>query len=985
MLWPMHESAPAPADAPPHGSAGRRRAGAYGLLAASLLGAGAALAFAAARSWRAAGLGLHDLPVGERWIVATASASGFALGCAIEARGRSPWPLAVALWFAVVVATATTALGGSEWAAQSFAVWPSLALPAAAAASLCGAIAAARGGSAAIGGFAALLGAGLALLAAPLVSASWSMQAGGGAVFLLAAAAAVPGRTIVPPRRTLRPVAAMALPVGGCVAWAFGLGEGLGPAPSVWPAADAAPAFVGAALGFLFADRTRPAHAARLHGLTTAGLAILAAAPPIDSVLRTAAIGCAVAVLGRSAIGNASPREVVHALARAALGAGLVALAIAWGLSAGVATAVLAVVASLTLVRATAIGGFSTVAGGFAVVVFGGALPTPSVGGDVELGRHGCALATWSPRTQQVALSIDGAVVDRAGPGRDHAAVLAFLAAAFAERTGPVLAFGPDCGRFAEVAAEVGVRELVAAGACDDASALVGVLATDGPVIGPEPSLPASVPPLPQGSRELLHDLPAGSAAAVVDASLLGPATATRATVEEHAAMRRAAGRGPVLQAFALDATPTSLVENCMRSAAAVHGHAILFVFGDGAVVLGLGDRPDWERAGAHLQRLSQKARWRLHQAGIGDLDDLRDAQLVRLQRGRCAPTDLDVETVRCDDSDRGRSSVVAAIERAADGAIDELARARLDAWSGDAAREASAQKALQGLVAARPESVLLRREWLAVGVRSADRAIQAAEATRPESVQAARALAVRFFHVGSPSPSLQAALALPDAKGEAIRDRRAAGRAALALDAGFAEVAPPILRSVLAGQQAHTPLADLGRLPAGERLVELASGDGPFAIALRHRFGSRCAEALVGGLAHAEPTLPAQSALRELADPFVLARALESLRRRGTELELVRAWRADLPACAAIRSVFGQSATARQAVLVAAGGRLDPGSLELVATGLDDEAELVRSAAATALFRSLGDRIVYDPAWPAERRRAAATELLELAQRNPR
>lgn len=985
MLWPMLEPAPAPADGAPHGPAVRRRAGTYGLLAASLLGAGSALAFAAARSWRAAGLGLHDLPVAERWIVAMASAFGFALGCAIEARGRSPWPLAVGLWFAVVVATATTALGGPAWAAQAVAVWPSLALPAAAAAALCGAIAAARGGSAAIGGFAAVLGAGLALVATPFAAASWSVQAGAGAVFLLAAAACVPGRAVVPPRRTLRQLAAMALPVGGCVAWAFGLGEGLGPAPSVWPAADAAPAFVGAALGFLLADRTRPAHAARLNGITTAALAILAAAPPIDSVLRTSALGCALAVLGRSALGNASTREVLHALARAALGAGLVALAVASGLSAGVATAVLAVVASLTLVRATAIGGFSTVAGGFAVVVFGGALPSPSAAGDLELGRHGCALATWSPRTQQLALSIDGAVVDRAGPGRDHATVLAFLAAAFAERTGPVFAFGPDCGRLAEVAGELGVRELVGAGACDDTSALAAVLATDGPVLGPDPRPRASAPPLTLGSRELLHDLPAAAASAVVDASLLGPATATRATVEEHAAMRRAAGRGPVLQAFALDATPPSLVENCLRSAAAVHAHASLFVVGDSVVVLGLGDRPDWERARARLGALSSSARWRLHQAGIGDLDDLRDAQLVRLQRGRCAPTDLDVEGVRLDDASGGRPAVVAALERALEREVSGLARTRLDAWSGDAAREQAALRALQTLVAERPESVLLRREWLAVGVRNADRVIAAAESGKPESVQAARALAVRFFHVGSPSPSLQAALALPDAKGEAVRDRRAAGRAALALDAGFADAAPAVLRSVLAGQQAHTPLADLGRLPAAERLVELAVGDGPFAIALRQRFGSRCAEALVGALARAELALPAQSALRELADPFVLARALDALRGRDADLELVRAWRSDLPTCAAIRSVFELSATARQAVLVAAGGRLDAGSLELVAKGLDDEQELVRSAAATALFRSLGDRIVYDPAWPAERRRAAARELLELAQRNPR
>lgn len=984
MLWLMFDPSPAPVEVAAPAASQRRRAGGHGLAAAGLLGAGAVLAFAAARTWRAAGLGLHDLPTDERWFVAAVSALGFAVGSTMPGRGRSAFELGIALWVAVLLATSLAAFGGPECAVYWACGAVSVGLPAAAAAAVLGAVATARGGSAALACGAAALGGALALLLAEWTAIDWSTTAAAGAAVLLAAAAAAPGRAATPPRRTLRAAPMLALPVGGAAAWAFGLCDGVGPAPSAWPVAGVASVLGGAALGFALGHRMRPGHASRVHGLATAGFAVLAAASGFAGELRTGAIGVAAAVLLRSALGNASPREVVHALVRLGVGAALVAIAVAAGVSAAIATAVLAVAASLTLVRATAIGGFSTVVGGFAVVVLGGVQSTATAPGEVELGSHGCARATWSPRTQQLALEVDGAVVDRAGPGREHAAVLALLAAVFAESAGPVVVLGPETGRFAEAARAAGIAELVGAGSCRDADALVPRFANDGPVTRPDegaaPAWPDTI-----GSRELLLAIPRGGVRAVVDAALLGPTTAARATVEEHIAMRRAVGTGPVLQAFALDATSPRLVEHCLRAAAAVHPFAGLLVFGDTAVVLGLGTAPDWNRAAARLLATSPAARWRFHAAGVGSIEDVRDALLGRLSGGGCTPTDADLARAGVDESAPTRSDVVRAIEGVFGDRAGELARLRLDAWSGDSAREQRAHEDLRRHVMARPESVLLRSELLTLHVRNADRAIAALDPEDDAAVHEVSVLAARFFHVGSPSPSLQAALALPDSRGQRVREPRAAARAALALDAGFGDDAPRALRAVLAGLPAHTPLADVGRLPVGDRLAELAIGDGPFAIALRRRFASRCAEALVGVFAEAEPPLAAQSALRELADPFVLETALAAARARGAEAEVVRLWRNDLPACAAIRSIASGSSAARQAVLIAAAGRTDPSVLELVARALDDEDEQVRTQAAAALFRSLGERIVYDPAWPAERRRAAARELLDFAQRNPR
>jgi hypothetical protein len=55
-----------------------------------------------------------------------------------------------------------------------------------------------------------------------------------------------------------------------------------------------------------------------------------------------------------------------------------------------------------------------------------------------------------------------------------------------------------------------------------------------------------------------------------------------------------------------------------------------------------------------------------------------------------------------------------------------------------------------------------------------------------------------------------------------------------------------------------------------------------------------------------------------------------------------------------------------------------------LLARGLVDDDEAVRTAAGAALFRSIGERIVYDPQWSAERRAAASAQLLALSHQTP-
>ncbi len=964
-------------------------------VAAGLLGAGGALWWASVSTWRAVSVGVPLLPFDERVLTAFTCAIGAGIGVAWQARRRSFMALAAALIGAVVLAAMAVATMSPRTASTTFAAVPLLALPLASAAAL---LAAMVGGRAS-GGATLLAGAGLGAAASLSILSvfavpEWAPVFATGAVLWLAAATLAPRAVVASSRVAARAMPSLALPAGAVLVWFVCIPAGLGEQSMAWPGADcSAGAFAAAALGFGMAARLPLATLARANGLATVVLAAFAAAAASDPLSRTTGIAVASAFLLANAMGSGSPRELLAAGGRALAGAILGVAGCQIGLSIGVVAAVLAVGASLALVRRTALGGISTIAGGFAVVVFGGATSSSSATEDVVLGRSGTARASWSARTQQITLAIDGLEVDRAGPSCDHATLLMFAAMALAPDRGTIAVLGPHTGRLRACARDFQLDAVAWIEPCADAIALQPRLQADGPVAPApgvlQPNLAGAAPAL-LGSRTFLLHVPLGSCAAVIDGTLLGAALPGRATVAEHAAMRRAATNGAVLQAIALDTAPPDLLLSALASAAVVHPWCGVFLFERTLLLCGLARPPEWDRIAEVLDGLPIAARWHLHSAGLGSVGDLRSALLAELAPPLVAPSEATpLPAVRSASGSPNATldANAAALASVVRSKLDATGRARLQALTADIGAWALAEPVLAKALRERPLSVLLRREVLAIAVRIAERSIAAADPANPAQVADASVLAARFFHLGSPSPILQAALALPDRKDQRVRERRNAGRAALALDAGFAADAPPLLRPVLAGLQAHSPLADWTELPPAERLAELAVGDGPLAIALRHRFRSRSAAALVAQWGASASPPAALAALRELADPFVIEAAAVALRGRGAEAELLRIWRADLPATASILAFADGPAAQRQALQVALGGRTDRASLMLLGRGLVDEDRAVRTAAGAALFRSIGERIVYDPEWPVDRLRDAAAQLAEHSQlqRTPR
>lgn len=991
----MSEAGSAAHKSPSEAARSRRRLGLRAGVTAAFLGAGFALWWACVVPWRTAMVGVPLLPLDERLLASVAVVVGAAIGVAVPARRRSSWPLSVMLVAAVVTAAVAVLSMTPRTAAMAAPAILVLALPLAAASALLSALVAGCGsGASAMLAFVGLGAAIAAVLDEGLLGAEFAPLLAVASCAWLAAAAGAPTEEYVSRRGVARAMPALALPAGAVMVWTFLVPRGFGSQPMPWPGGDCvACGFAACALGFAIAAKVPPAHVARGSGLCTALLAAFAAASDCDAALRTAGIGIATAFLLAAAIGAARPRELLAAATRAALGAIVAMVACVYGFTIGVAVAVLAVAASLALVRATAFGGFSTVAGGFAVVVFGGATSTSAGIEDIEIAALGAAQASWSSRTQEVLLRVAGHEVDRSGPQRDHAALLVFAAMAFAKEHGTVVVLGPHSGRLRERVRDFGLAAATFVEPSTEVASLQPRLQVDGP-LPPEPgSAPTTFPAESDaaiGSRAFAYQVPVGSCSAIVDGTLIGSALPERATVAEHAAMRRAAANGAVVQAVALEWAPREILEAAIRSSALVHPWCGVFLFGRTLLVCGLSTPPDWDRVERTLASLPPSARWQLHAAGLGSTVDLQAAFLAEIAPEASAPFD-DVHrrahSAPAASADATLADNAAALAVIVRSRLDATGRARLQALVLDPAAWAMAEPVLAKAMRERPESVSLRRELLAVAVRMADRAIAASDPAQPAKVAEAASLAARFYHLGSPSPTLQAALALPDRKDQRIRERRIAGRAALALDAGFAAVAPPVLLPVVSSLQAHTPLADWNVLPASERLAELATGDGPLAIALRRRFGSRCAEALVSQWGHGELSSPMTAALRELADPFVLEAAAAALASRSAEAELLRIWRADLPATKAVRAFADGGVAMRQALQIALAGRTDRASLSLLGRGLVDDELSVRTAAGAALFRSIGERIVYDPEWPVDRLRDAAAQLAEHSQlqRTPR
>ncbi|MGE3351276.1 MAG: hypothetical protein AB7O84_06030 [Planctomycetota bacterium] len=620
--------------------------------------------------------------------------------------------------------------------------------------------------------------------------------------------------------------------------------------------------------------------------------------------------------------------------------------------------------------------------------------------GHVVLARASGEQALYRAADQAMVLARGPLAVDAAGPERPHAALLAGLVQLFARASapGPVVVVDSGTGRIAAAMAGLALVPALWVEPEPAAPALRAALARVGPTGAADPRPPSApggtaAPIWSFGTREFAWRVPPGSCGAIVAAAPLLAPTSSRAAIEEHRAWRRAAGAGLVLQAAVLDATPRSVLQSALAAAAAVHPWSGVFLFGRTVVVCGHGRSIDPTAAAAGLAGLSDAVRVELHAAGLGVAADLPAAFLGRLIPRAASPTVAgDDARVRAVGPPPGPELAAANAEVLAgalvDGAGRSLASARLLAWSTRAADLAAADEQLRAALRAAPPGVLLAREQLAVARRLAERAIAATDPRDPGAVAAAAELAARFCHLGSPSPALQAALALPDRRGQRVREPFAAAQAALALDPTFAATAPPVLRPLVASLPARSPLADLGAMPGPARLAELVVGDGALAIALRTRFAAHGAAALVEAWRRGPLAPAALTALRELADPFVLDAAAGALAAPGggpeRGAELLRIWRRDLPASAPIRALATGDASAREALQVAIAGRTDPGSLELLARGLVDPELAVRTAAGAALFRSIGDRIAYDPEWPAERLDAAAAQLAALIPRTP-
>jgi hypothetical protein len=191
------------------------------------------------------------------------------------------------------------------------------------------------------------------------------------------------------------------------------------------------------------------------------------------------------------------------------------------------------------------------------------------------------------------------------------------------------------------------------------------------------------------------------------------------------------------------------------------------------------------------------------------------------------------------------------------------------------------------------------------------------------------------------------------------------------------------VLAAVLQGAPHQSPLEDLAALPPDESLGDLCTGDQPLAVALRARFPSDCARALVHRWQQGPLPAPASDALRELADPFVIEAAAAAL-GRTRRCELLALWRFDLPLPGCLAELAQGELEERRLLAEALPCRRDRPSLLSLARLLADPDRAVRLPAAAALLRSLGDKIAYDPDWPEVRLQQAADQVRTLHNRAP-
>lgn len=570
------------------------------------------------------------------------------------------------------------------------------------------------------------------------------------------------------------------------------------------------------------------------------------------------------------------------------------------------------------------------------------AAPAPA-GADPVLATAGDVVVAYARASQELRLWHRGELVDAAGPDRSEAPLAATLVTALARPGDRVLLLGLGTGRAAAALDRLGWHALDCVDGRPEAAGLRARTLADGPVPGPAANVPGRV--RHAGIADALAALGAGSRQAVLLVEPPGPAGAVDVCQYE---LRRVVGSGPVLQVLALDRTPAARLHARFAAAAAANRWNGLFVVGDAAVLVGL-DAVPAALPTVPFAAWPDEARWLAHEAHLGGDADLGAALLGVLDPAAAA---LQPEP------GVGRPAALAVVR----------------AWVRPAPAPApSVPRA----------SVLAHWSALQAELRAAD-ALVRDQADDAAGRLVAQAAAARFLPVGAPVASLQATLGLPGADGVPLVPPQLASRRAQAIDPTLFLELPPVLATLPRPTAAASALEDLAALPAGARLAERCSGDTPDAVALRARFRSRCARALVAQLAKEPLAAPAAAALRELADAFVLQEAARALQPRAAVRELLGFWRVDLPMPAALAALVRGSADDRQALAAALRGRRDPGAMAALADLLVAAEPVVRGLAAEALWAAVGDRVPYDPQWPHSARDEAAQRLRALHNRAP-
>ena len=580
-------------------------------------------------------------------------------------------------------------------------------------------------------------------------------------------------------------------------------------------------------------------------------------------------------------------------------------------------------------------------------IVFAFAIETPARIDRTILAQSGAAVAIYQRSDQELQLWCDGVLIAGEGPDRPQSPFVATLLAGMRRGSDRVLVLGDGIGRLPAALAQAGFGLVDVASWRTAARPLLPRLANDGPIADPTRAA-AECGPGPRGCRERLAQLPDASRQAIVMAEPLHAASRDPLDVAVQRQLRRVVGAGVVLQPFAMDRVEPARLRRLFAAVSGAHPWNGVFAIGDCAVLVSAAAPPQWSRAGP-FGAWHDDARWQGHRAHCGSVADLQRSWLGTLA--------AEIPAAAADDDDGpGRKATLAVLHRSlvSPPPIAADARSQLLWWTGAHARR-----------------------------RATEREIFAAPGT-DRGRALVRSLSPALLPLGSPSAALQAALGIADAHDVSFKFPDAAVLAAHAIDPTFFVHPPPVLVDLPRPKRSSSELEDLARLPGSARLGELCRGEGAFAIALRTRFGSRCARALVEALARGPLDPPAQQALRELADPFVLAEAGRILDARGRRPELLALWRGDLPLPRALEAMLRGPVAERLTLANALAGRRDGGSLSALADLLTDGARSVRAAAGSALATTSGGKVTYDAEWPASRRFLAAQQVRAMHNRRP-